>query len=137
MRFIPLILSIAIIIGFTTQDTAENVNISEKCRTAVVSIAEKMNIETNGVWWNNPGNFRKIAHTVEFFFLGITVCFAFRWFWLSLIICGFASVGDEMLKQFIPLRHLDYSDLPFDAVGYITGILLMYIIIKIFCREKK
>lgn len=126
LRFIPLILAIAIIIGFTTQDTVENVNLSEKCRAITVKIAEKYDVETEGAWWNDPGNFRKVAHTIEYFFLGVTVCLAFRWFWLSLILCGLASICDEILKTYYPPRHFDITDLKFDAVGYVAGVILVY-----------
>lgn len=136
LRFVPLILAIAIIGGLTMQDTTDNVNLSEKCRTYAVMVAEKYDIETNGVWWNDPGNFRKVAHTVEYFFLGLTVCLAFRWFWLSFILCAMISVGDEILKMYIPIRHFDITDLPFDAVGYFAGVFVMFVLIQLFYRER-
>lgn len=131
LRFVPLILVIAIIGGLTMQDTTANVNLSEKCRVITVRVAEKYDIETEGVWWNEPGNFRKVAHTVEYFFLGMTVCFAVRWFGVSVILCAMISIGDQMLKRYIPIRHFDMTDLPFDAVGYVAGVMVMFVFVSI------
>ncbi len=84
-------------------------------------------------------NVRRVAHTVEFFFVGlfasvIVVCFSRRpWSVCSrcvpvLLFCAACSVGDQVHKIFVPGRHFDMIDLGFDAAGYITAMLLVLLI---------
>ena len=81
-------------------------------------------------------NVRRVAHTVEFFFVGlfaavIVVCFSRRpWSVCSrcvpvLLFCAVCSVGDQVHKIFVPGRHFDVIDLGFDAAGYVTAMLLV------------
>lgn len=84
-------------------------------------------------------NVRRVAHTVEFFFVGlfasvIVVCFSRRpWSVCSrcvpvLLFCAACSVGDQVHKIFVPGRHFDMIDLGFDAAGYFTAMLLVLLI---------
>lgn len=84
-------------------------------------------------------NIRRVAHTVEFFFVGLfasaTVaclgeclpCARFRYV-LALLFCAVCSVGDQVHKIFVPGRHFDMIDLGFDAVGYVTAMLLVLLV---------
>lgn len=81
-------------------------------------------------------NIRRVAHTVEFFFVGlfaslVAVCLDKR---VSptrlrcvsvLAFCAVCSVGDQVHKIFVPGRHFDVVDLGFDAAGYIAAMLLV------------
>ena len=81
-------------------------------------------------------NIRRVAHTVEFFFVGlfaslVAVCLDKR---VSptrlrcvsvLAFCAVCSVGDQVHKIFVPGRHFDMIDLGFDAAGYVTAMLLV------------
>ena len=81
-------------------------------------------------------NIRRVAHTVEFFFVGLfasaTVaclgeclpCARFRCV-PALLFCAVCSVGDQVHKIFVPGRHFDMIDLGFDAAGYVTAMLLV------------
>lgn len=81
-------------------------------------------------------NIRRVAHTVEFFFVGLfasaTVaclgeclpCARFRYV-LTLLFCAVCSVGDQVHKIFVPGRHFDMIDLGFDAAGYVVAMLLV------------
>lgn len=81
-------------------------------------------------------NIRRIAHTVEFFFVGLFAsataaclgeclpCARFRYV-LTLLFCAVCSVGDQVHKIFVPGRHFDMIDLGFDAAGYVTAMLLV------------
>ena len=84
-------------------------------------------------------NVRRVAHTVEFFFVGlfasvIVVCFSRRpWSVCSrcvpvLLFCAACSVGDQVHKIFVPGRHFDIIDLGFDAAGYVTAMLLVLLV---------
>lgn len=81
-------------------------------------------------------NVRRVAHTVEFFFVGlfasvIVVCFSRRpWSVCSrcvpvLLFCAVCSVGDQVHKIFVPGRHFDVIDLGFDAAGYVIAMPLV------------
>jgi len=74
-------------------------------------------------------NVRRVAHTVEFFFVGlfasvVVVCFSRRP-WSVCSRCAACSVGDQVHKIFVPGRHFDVIDLGFDAAGYVTAMLLV------------
>ncbi len=84
-------------------------------------------------------NVRRVAHTVEFFFVGlfvsvIVVCFSKRpWSVCSrcvpvLLFCAACSVGDQVHKIFVPGRHFDIIDLGFDAAGYVIAMLLVLLV---------
>ena len=81
-------------------------------------------------------NIRCVAHTVEFFFVGLfaslaVVCLDKRvsptrlWRVSVLAFCVVCSVGDQVHKIFVPGRHFDVVDLGFDAAGYIAAMLLV------------
>ena len=84
-------------------------------------------------------NIRRVAHTVEFFFVGLfastTVaclgeylpCARFRYA-LAALFCAVCSVGDQVHKIFVPGRHFDTIDLGFDAAGYVTAMLLVLLV---------
>lgn len=84
-------------------------------------------------------NIRRVAHTVEFFFVGLfassTVaclgeclpCARFRYV-LALLFCAVCSVGDQVHKIFVPGRHFDMIDLGFDAAGYVVAMLLVLLV---------
>lgn len=84
-------------------------------------------------------NVRRVAHTVEFFFVGlfasvIVVCFSRRpWSVCSrcvpvLLFCAACSVGDQVHKIFVPGRHFDMIDLGFDTAGYVSAMLLVLLV---------
>ena len=84
-------------------------------------------------------NVRRVAHTVEFFFVGLfasvaVVCFSRHpWSVRSrcvpiLPFCAVCSVGDQVHKIFVPGRHFDVIDLGFDAAGYVTAMVLVLLV---------
>lgn len=84
-------------------------------------------------------NIRRVAHTVEFFFVGLLAsatvaclgeclpCARFRYV-LAALFCAVCSVGDQVHKIFVPGRHFDMIDLGFDAAGYVTAMLLVLLV---------
>lgn len=84
-------------------------------------------------------NIRRVAHTVEFFFVGLFAsttaaclgeclpCARFRYA-LTALFCAVCSVGDQVHKIFVPGRHFDMIDLGFDAAGYVTAMLLVLLV---------
>lgn len=84
-------------------------------------------------------NIRRVAHTVEFFCVGLfsaaaTACLGERILrtrlrrLLVLLFCVVCSVGDQVHKIFVPGRHFDVLDLGFDAAGYIVAMLLVLLV---------
>lgn len=87
-------------------------------------------------------NIRRVAHTVEFFFVGLfssaaAACLGERILRtrlrcpLVLIFCVVCSVGDQVHKIFVPGRHFDVVDLGFDAAGYIVAMLLVLLVVML------
>lgn len=84
-------------------------------------------------------NIRRVAHTVEFFSVGLLAsatvaclgerlpCARFRYV-LAALFCAVCSVGDQVHKIFVPGRHFDMIDLGFDAAGYVTAMLLVLLV---------
>ena len=81
-------------------------------------------------------NIRRVAHTVEFFFVGLfassaAVCLDKRMSLARLrcvpvmVFCAVCSVCDQVHKIFVPGRHFDVVDLGFDAAGYVVAMLLV------------
>lgn len=84
-------------------------------------------------------NIRRVAHTVEFFFVGLfassaAVCLDKRMLLTRLrcvpvlAFCAVCSVGDQVHKIFVPGRHFDVIDLGFDAAGYVVAMLLVLLV---------
>ncbi|MBN2944056.1 MAG: VanZ family protein [Collinsella sp.] len=84
-------------------------------------------------------NIRRVAHTVEFFFVGLfaslaAVCLNKRASPTRLrcvpllAFCAVCSVGDQVHKIFVPGRHFDMIDLGFDAAGYVVAMLLVLLV---------
>lgn len=84
-------------------------------------------------------NIRRVAHTVEFFFVGLFASLAAvcldkrvpptRLRCVPLLaFCAACSVGDQVHKIFVPGRHFDMIDLGFDAAGYVVAMLLVLLV---------
>lgn len=84
-------------------------------------------------------NIRRVAHTVEFFFVGLFASLAAvcldkrvpptRLRCVPLLaFCAVCSVGDQVHKIFVPGRHFDMIDLGFDAAGYVVAMLLALLV---------
>ena len=84
-------------------------------------------------------NIRRVAHTVEFFCVGLFSAVAAACLGEHLLrtrlrcllvplFCVVCSVGDQVHKIFVPGRHFDVVDLGFDAAGYIVAMLLVLLV---------
>lgn len=159
-----LVVTLASIWMLTEQNVEQTSSLSESTARAVEGQAADMQPETAGetqavdaagdadsaatvahpdplapvrMWMGT--NIRRVAHTVEFFFVGLfaslaAVCLDKR---VSptrlrcvplLAFCAVCSVGDQVHKIFVPGRHFDMIDLGFDAVGYVTAMLLVLLV---------
>lgn len=78
---------------------------------------------------------RKLAHTAEFLAVGLAVGATLlawsrppRRMWrlagLGAVVCAAASLADQTHKIFVPVRHFDVTDFPYDMAGWGMGLLL-------------
>ena len=44
----------------------------------------------------------------------------------SLGACMAGSLFDQTHKLFVPVRHFDWKDLPFDAFGYLAAVVVVF-----------
>lgn len=78
-------------------------------------------------------NIRKLGHTMEYFLLGFACYCCFGW--KGLRYCAYFSVLDQCLKELLPVRYFDSTDLPYDMLGYVLGCSVGWVGKKI--REKR
>lgn len=96
-------------------------------------------------------NVRRLAHVAEFASVGLFSALA-AWSWLgarrrpgaawgtpqlvaaALAFCVAASLFDQTHKLFVPGRHFDVLDLPFDAAGYLVGIAVVFAVRALVLR---
>lgn len=80
---------------------------------------------------------RRIGHIGEFFAFGLLASLlVIAWFsnrmgtwsmvFASLGLCLAGSLFDQVHKLFVPVRHFDWEDLPFDACGYLAAIIVVF-----------
>lgn len=112
---------LGLILYLNLQDARTSMALSNKAGEVVASIAvvEKTWIQKN---------IRKLAHTGEYFLLGISTFWCFGW--KSLFVDAEISFADQCFKGLIPIRHFDWTDFPFDIVGYVSGCLMGWGMVK-------
>ena len=88
----------------------------------------RIGIITDNEWWNTDKGVRLLGHVIEYFALGLAAGIAFRKKWLALIFCMVVSIADQITKIFVPIRHFDAGDIPFDIIGFVRGILIVWVI---------
>lgn len=116
-----VILGIALL---TFQNTDANTELSEKVRLGLVKMVEYFGGDAQRAWWNTPSAIRRLAHTAEYFALGIMSYLVFDRIWLASVLCVAISFLDQAVRTLLPIRHFDTGDLAFDALGYITAIFI-------------
>lgn len=138
--WIMVFLNIALIVALTLQDAKSTVQLSTEVRDTVVEITNTPVEVARQSWWYH--NIRKLGHIPEYLALGITTAFA--WYvtdrrgvcWKALLLCAIVSISDQILKGLLPTREFDITDLPFDFAGYVMGIAIVIIGVKVLRRIK-
>lgn len=64
---------------------------------------------------------------LSIFFLGVFVGFAVKRKIFGLIICSIISFSDQTVKIFVPARHFDKGDIPFDIIGFCSGLAIAWV----------
>lgn len=112
-------------------------------RTAQKIITDSVNIPTKNPdrsWIYNIAKMRKLAHIPEYALLGATVAISWRMYTLSrkkvfcrsICMCLAISLLDQTMKQFLAGREFDVTDIPFDIIGSVLGILVSFFIMRCF-----
>ena len=144
--WLPAVFIIIIILALTFQSPEKTGTLSMSVQEAVVSTVSNVGVDrkkTIQCWWYNFSNFRKLAHIGEYFPLGISVAIPFylirkkKPIVFSFFICSIVSLIDQIIKGILPTREFDEKDLMLDLIGYVMGILLTAIFIKIGSEKKK
>ncbi len=121
--FIPVVIVAVIILLLTLQSAEGTVGLSEGFRNWLVSVCNRFGWDTFRGWIDSPVAIRRLGHVIEYFALGVAAAISVRKKKFALLLCMCISVADQVIKIYVPGRHFDLLDLPFDAAGYIGGIL--------------
>ena len=128
LRYIPFIIVIAAIFALTAQSLEGTMNLSDTFMNTLIKICGRLGIDVDSEWWNSRANIRWLGHTIEYFILGLAAGAVFKRKWIAFPVCLFISVIDQITKIFIPVRHFDPEDTPFDIVGFCGGIAVAWVI---------
>ena len=82
----------------------------------------------SGRWTMDMHWFRTLLHLPLYFLLGCVAGYSVRIFWKAVGICGAAALADETLKIFLPTREFQAIDLGFDAIGFLIGIGIVFLL---------
>ncbi len=114
------------ILFLTTQNIHENAKISEGFRGWLVGFYERIGLDSSDAWWNDKLAIRRLGHIIEYGLLGIGSGVAFydshNRFLKAVGLCIVISILDQTIKIFVPVRHFDFIDIGFDAIGTLIGI---------------
>lgn len=136
-----------VIFSFSNQNGETSYGVS----SFVLDILKNINIDNHIPLINNSANYtlRKIAHITLYFILGIFVSCStlfikkngkgYHIFGISSIICFIYACLDEFHQTFINGRTGQFKDVGYDAIGFVSAILLVILINKIItiCKTKK
>ena len=103
-------------------------NLSESFRAILLKLYAKAGTDVSDQWWNNSVGIRRVGHVIEYFILGLCAGVAFEKKWKGLLLCIAVSICDQIAKIFVPVRHFDIGDLPFDIVGMVAGLAITAVI---------
>lgn len=126
--FVLVMLTIGGIMYLTLMELDDTVYLSESFRGILITIGNRLGFDSSLVWWNTSTNIRLLGHIIEYLALGIIVGFTVKRKIFGLIICIFISFADQIVKIFVPARHFDKGDIPFDIVGFCGGLAIAWVL---------
>ena len=80
----------------------------------IAKVNNKLN-HTTADWYSFYILVRKFAHCKK------------RPYFLAVVFCAVVSICDQLCKIVVPGREFDITDIPFDVMGYLIGILFVYV----------
>lgn len=128
--------ALALIAFLSLQPFAQTDSATRRIIDIILSINNAIN-RREVAWGGMYVVVRKLAHVVEYFILGLAAAYLFtgsrhRILYPS-VLSAAVSVADQCTKIAIPRREFDLTDMPFDFLGYMLGILL----VAVFENERK
>jgi VanZ family protein len=90
--------------------------------------AKNMLPDASSRWTIDMHWFRTLLHLPLYFLLGCAVGYSVRGFWQAAGICSVIALADETLKIFLPTREFQAIDLGFDAIGFLMGIGIVFLL---------
>lgn len=122
-RYIPMLGFIVIILFLTFQSQENTTYFSD----LVQNICRNVLSDTSSRWATDRHWFRTLFHLPLYFILGVLACKSVQNIYVAIGICGFIGITDETIKIFLPTREFGGIDLIFDALGFMSGIGVVYI----------
>ncbi|MBM6689062.1 VanZ family protein [Collinsella tanakaei] len=130
------VVSLFAVFFLTEQSAQDTTSLSNGIVQVILCVLVIFQIEPTGIDpWLISWFVRKLAHTVEFFVIGMfaaATCIAWtkqggvhRAFVRATFLSVASSLFDQFHKLFVPGREFDYLDLAFDALGYLIAIRLV------------
>ena len=107
-----VILAILLIIAFTLQPGSASAALAMHFVNVISKVNNKLN-HTTADWYAFYILVRKFAKK--------------RPFLLAVVFCAVVSICDQLSKIVVPGREFDITDIPFDVMGYLIGILFVYV----------
>lgn len=131
-----LVVSLVTVFFLTEQPAQDTTSLSNVVIQVIYRVFVIFQIEPTGISpWFISWFVRKLAHTAEFFAIGIfAAATCISWAKLggahrasvrAICISVAASLFDQFHKLFVPGREFDWLDLAFDALGYLLAIRLV------------
>ena len=142
LSFLPPLVMMYLIYGFSAQDGATSGNLSYKVSEIIVETAN----EAFELHWSAQEEahyierihhpVRKLAHMTEYFLLAVSVSFPLyvygvRGIWLLLLAGGFCvgfAALDEYHQSFVAGRGPSKRDVAIDSIGIAVGVILVQIV---------
>ncbi len=128
LGFIPVVIVVGLILFLTMQSIQGTVFLSESFRDWLIGFCDRFGFDEAGKWLDSPMIIRRIGHVIEYFVLGIAAAISLKRKRYALLFCLCISVADQIIKIYVPGRHFDWMDYPFDAMGYVCGIVMFGLI---------
>ncbi len=112
----------------TVMKLDDSVYLSELFRSILNELCGKFGMDTSSIWWNTGSNIRLIGHVIEYFALGIVIGIVIKSKIAGLIVCMLISLIDQTVKIYVPARHFDKGDIPFDILGFCAGLAITWVL---------
>ncbi len=142
-----------IIFSFSSQEAVESEEISHSIVTNIIienySGFNSLDSDKQEEFANTADHLvRKSAHFCEYAILGILFLLTLRSFGVgdrygyvktiitAIVLVCLYSISDELHQSFVPGRNGNIKDVFIDTSGGVTGIILLWGILKLHCNKK-
>lgn len=126
--YLVVLITVGGIIYLTAMKLESTMKLSELFRSILIEVYDKWGIDTTNEWWNSSTNIRLLGHIIEYLVLGLVVGLVVKHKIIALLICVFVSLTDQIVKIYVPARHFDKGDIPFDLVGFCSGLAIAWVL---------